>query len=247
MSIVRRYKALNMRNILHMQAELEILDDQWDKIVAGDVKSGTNERLSVYRMKNAQFPNDLKRKGTLEMRTLLEKYSQYNPHTALLQQAELDRFEPANKRDVDNLVKYIKRRDCLNDFLDGREMNPWEEKNRSDLISLSSRHAEGDLLTEWISDSIPWLHKRFLSRFRTPAAGEACVFDYDDNKLVAITSVVSTVVSCLLPVLSMVCLYCLQSTVAKLGVTIAFTSLFSLALVVITNCRRVEVFAATAT
>jgi hypothetical protein len=48
-----------------------------------------------------------------------------------------------------------------------------------------------------------------------------------------------------LPIASIVILYFIKSTLVRLGVIVAFTVLFAVALMLVTQAKRVEVFAAT--
>jgi hypothetical protein len=69
---------------------------------------------------------------------------------------------------------------------------------------------------------------------------------YRDSRLVAAANVISIMVSCLLPTLSIVVLYYVSNPAAKLGVIVSFNALFSLTLGIVTRCRRIEIFAASA-
>ena len=70
------------------------------------------------------------------------------------------------------------------------------------------------------------------------------IYKYDDEKILAVTNVVSVVASSLLPTLSIFVLYFLQDPRAKLGVIVAMTSLFSVSMAILAKARRVEAFAA---
>jgi hypothetical protein len=75
---------------------------------------------------------------------------------------------------------------------------------------------------------------------------ETGLYEYSNRRLATTVNVVGTVISGLLPVLAIVVLYNVHRQAAKLGVIVAFTALFSVSLAVITKCRRIEVFVATA-
>ena len=45
--------------------------------------------------------------------------------------------------------------------------------------------------------------------------------------------------------MSFIILYFVTDTIARLGITVAFTVLFSVALMLVTQARRIEIFAAT--
>lgn len=60
-----------------------------------------------------------------------------------------------------------------------------------------------------------------------------------------IAGVVSTVVASVLPLCSIVILYLIKSNGLRLAAIVVLTAFFSLALAVMTNARKIEVFAAT--
>jgi hypothetical protein len=70
---------------------------------------------------------------------------------------------------------------------------------------------------------------------------------YDDARLIAIIEVISTVISSMLPISSIIILYFISSLPARLGIILAYTALFSIALAIFTKARRIEIFAATST
>lgn len=80
LAIVRKFKPQSMRSILHMQAELTILESQYENIVKRDIESGKHERLSVYRMRRESNAQWRKRK---QFDRLLMKYRKHTPHQRL--------------------------------------------------------------------------------------------------------------------------------------------------------------------
>ncbi|KAH0559987.1 hypothetical protein GP486_003489 [Trichoglossum hirsutum] len=122
-----------------MQAELTILESQYDSIVEEDIESGENKRHSVYHMRRES--NTLWQKSK-EIRKLLEEYQQ-----TLIRLDQVSKLKNVDERSYQALQRYLRSPEGVNNFLRGREANPWSEKNRSDLVTLSSRHVEADLLT----------------------------------------------------------------------------------------------------
>jgi hypothetical protein len=60
------------------------------------------------------------------------------------------------------------------------------------------------------------------------------------------TAMIATMLSSLLPIVSIVVLYFVHSSPSRLGIIAGFTAVFSLAISLVTNATRVENFAATA-
>jgi len=71
------------------------------------------------------------------------------------------------------------------------------------------------------------------------------ICQYSEKKLLDFLDMIVTVVASLLPISSIVVLYFVSSIVARLGILVAFTAIFSLCLTLVTQAKRVEIFAAT--
>jgi len=72
------------------------------------------------------------------------------------------------------------------------------------------------------------------------------VTNYSDGKLAATVNAISTILSSLLPAVSIVALYFIPHQLARIASIVAFSLLFSVVLTLITNARRIDCFAATA-
>lgn len=72
------------------------------------------------------------------------------------------------------------------------------------------------------------------------------MYDYKESLLAMIVNILATVVASLVPLLSIVVLSILETFANKMSAIVVFSALFSLTLCLMTNARRVEVFAATA-
>ncbi len=68
---------------------------------------------------------------------------------------------------------------------------------------------------------------------------------YSNSALLRFNTILVTVVSSAIPVLAIVTLYFVQNTLDRIGVLVAFTIAFALALALFTNATRLEIFATT--
>lgn len=135
----------------------------------------------------------------------------------------------------------------MEDYLVGADRKTWEDPQlRSDLAALSSDPDMDGVST--------WLATRFLGPFhhyvgrrikKQPYSGDQ-IYNYSGRHVRLPVRFLTTVFSCLLPVLSIVILYFVQSTLARLGITAAFTALFSGVLALLTDAKLGEIFTATA-
>ncbi|KAK8133175.1 hypothetical protein PG999_001348 [Apiospora kogelbergensis] len=69
---------------------------------------------------------------------------------------------------------------------------------------------------------------------------------YSDRQIRFAINVIGSGASSLLPILSIIALFFVKDTLARLGLVCVFTVIFSLCMLTATHCRRVEIFAATA-
>ena len=70
------------------------------------------------------------------------------------------------------------------------------------------------------------------------------IYKYDEYILRAIALIATTVVASLLPLSSVVILYLLRSNAIRIGVITILSMLFSFAVALMTNARKIEIFAA---
>jgi hypothetical protein len=69
---------------------------------------------------------------------------------------------------------------------------------------------------------------------------------YSEEIILRLTKAVTTIFACMLPVASIIVLYVVQNMTKRLGIITAFTALFSVSLVSMTNAGMADIFAATA-
>ena len=148
----------------------------------------------------------------------------------------------------------------------GPDATAWDDK--ADLILF--RRSEGrDLFSKWVSRKlVPLFHEVIGNRFKVsrlpflPFSGiwlnclickkpiteapSSRFCNYTERDLTIMVDIVGTVISSLLPISSILVLYFVTSVLTRLGIVAGFTVCFSLVLSLVTEARRVEIFAATA-
>jgi hypothetical protein len=107
-----------------------------------------------------------------------------------------------------------------------------------------------DLFTRWISGLILGL----LHRLWGEKHGSGRVIDeesglmlYDDSKINVVSTFFATVISSILPVVTVLVLYVVKNTVRRICITLGFTATFAGVLALCSSTRRVDIFVATAT
>jgi hypothetical protein len=127
----------------------------------------------------------------------------------------------------------------------GRDNHVWNTQP-SQLISLTARKADDPLGSLFLSKVFVWWHRCIGHRIKSPLDEEAQYFSYTDKNILRAANVFGSILSSALLVGSIIALYFVDNMIARLGIVVAFTQIFSLVLILATNARRVEVFAATA-
>lgn len=267
-SIFRRFRRLNLQNLLHMQAELVHVEQELQEIHGEDSRSNDPVRRSFqtnWKVMENSFRSggdNLQRTKLLEAREKLEKYSKllYRPQqdlglrcldSSLLTQAHLNALRSPKKQSLEILRDWLRRPGYGNSFLQGFERRTWEDVEPADMVVLQKDIEDhDDPLTRWLLRVIPgFFHDRWGHRWkvavRDQERGDQELFVYKDSNFAKFTTAVTTFLSTVFPVVSIFVLYYVKAMVARLGLILAFTSLFSLALLIVSRVRRVEIFMAT--
>jgi VIT1/CCC1 family predicted Fe2+/Mn2+ transporter len=137
--------------------------------------------------------------------------------------------------------------DC---FQKGSEVRLWEDDDTSAFLSLKSPSGETDIFTGWITRMTVglfhrlWGEKHALGKVVDEESG---LVSYDDSNVNTASTIFATILSSILPVVTILVLWTVKSTVKRICITLAFTAIFAAVLAICSSARRVEIFAATAT
>jgi hypothetical protein len=129
----------------------------------------------------------------------------------------------------------------------GIDGDSWNEEHERDLVSLWSRRPP-DVFSRWLSESVvPTFHRVAGAKFKQPLPGNlgSGVFEYSDKTIRQVTRFTSTLIASAIPLMSVAILYTVKSNIMRLGIITVLSSLFSMALSLMTNARGIEGFAAT--
>jgi hypothetical protein len=125
----------------------------------------------------------------------------------------------------------------------GLDRNSWDKAHERDLVALSDSTAE-DPFSRWFADTVmPCFHHLIGRKFKKPISDG--IYEYDETMLGSIANIASTVIASMLPLCSVIVLYLVRSNGLRLAIIAVLSACFSLALAVLTNARRIEIFAAT--
>ena len=130
---------------------------------------------------------------------------------------------------------------ALRTSISEKDLEYLDTKNFQDTISLTP-DPNREAFSRFLANKLGWLFI-FEENQRLPQKGYTVT---SDHRLRRTIRVVAVVLSSILPVLSIVILYYVQSMDIHIGLIIIFSILFSAVVALVTDARNVEVMAATA-
>ncbi|KAI0376221.1 hypothetical protein F5Y04DRAFT_286144 [Hypomontagnella monticulosa] len=259
--VVKQFRELAIRDLLYLQAELcdlqhDINDQARRDANSQDEKSQRYDRDWCH-LRYAPGEDGKQWELAQQIRRKLREY-----YSAIQQYQEIEALPRPNERRRKIVHSYTLSASLGGDcgFL-GRDLSdipPYpsllSSQHRDDLLFLGDEPANDDLLARFlIGPVLKTLHslwrplKKPLSDLESQGQdSRTTLHRYSDANLRAIVHVISSVMSTIVPVVSIVVLYIIQSIPLKLGLICIFSMVFSLAMSLITSARRVEIFAAAA-
>ncbi|KAJ9669077.1 hypothetical protein H2201_000903 [Coniosporium apollinis] len=239
-TILRRFAALNVRNLLCLQAELHHLERD---LVDAEIADSRSEEgwKSKYSSDWFWLNEPLEGKPNHQWQLMLkirERLKEYNE--ALIQQSQLITLPKPGKRDLLSLQCWLTQSDRGAGALIGPDVQVWGDirspgTHYKDLIALKARQVEDPFFRLVSSRFLGWKPSRIHPGF-----------GYEEFTLMNITAIVTSLVAPLLPIASIAILCAVQSTSSRIAVIAALNFVFSFCLMAFARARRTEVFAATA-
>ncbi|KAL1850147.1 hypothetical protein Daus18300_013015 [Diaporthe australafricana] len=243
-AILRRFKTLNNQVLLYSQAEIVHLEERLHRLVDRDAAHPDRNFYSKDWWTLSHGHDEESREQWHAIRKIRKKLDKYNER--ILRQAMLAKLEGPNRVDLEFLKEWFER-DSMGAFpILGPDMDAWN--HAEDLIALKPRSPQ-DPTSSWFTITIfPLYHRLVGQKVKDPESPELGdgIYNYKESVLSSTADVFTTVVASLLPLLSITVLYVVHSNTMKLGIIVVFSACFSLALALMTNARRIEIFAATA-
>lgn len=154
-----------------------------------------------------------------------------------MQQIEICKQDGPGEHDLGLLRRWLCSDEGNGSSLEGPGWNAWDavpgnDQNRDrDFVVLSSKHRHRDWFERWIGDSLLKTYHRFFGRHHkrvTIKDEEHGLTDYDDTKIYRAADVVCTLLAPLLTTIPMFVLSFESGIKTRLGLIMAFTTLFSI-------------------
>ncbi|KAI6910507.1 hypothetical protein KC318_g2947 [Hortaea werneckii] len=269
-AIFRRFGALNMLNLLSLQAELIDLQVQFRDIwVEDDASVDLDEKdYSTYFRKLVKSETSLQYEMLLEVRKKLQEYN-----SAAIQASQMNKLPSPEKADVQFLRDWLTGTGDGDNFLREREKYTWDlPKNSSaderkyldkDLFTIRSGIEEQDIFSRLLSSSLldAWSYLRWAfdfasdrstllgqqkRRFSKSIDPDSGLLHYSEAGILRVNNVFISVIGAALPIVAIVVLWVIKTEHGRIAAMAGFTVLFALVLATCTNARRLETAASTA-
>ncbi|KAJ8123427.1 hypothetical protein ONZ43_g621 [Nemania bipapillata] len=241
--IFRKFDKLAARNLLCIQSELlaiekelAVFDSQDAEAAQEDLRAKDMARTweTLVARSRAGHDGSKQRIELLErLRSKIKEYLLTSIDEALLLQSQVAQLHRPNKRVLETLRHWFKKPEPM---LGGEAKKYLDDEN--DLVALKTS-IELDYLSQF-------LRRHWTVDTESTRDGRAKIGRFNERSVSLATNIITIVVAAFLLIGSITGFYFVHSDVVKLALIAAFTSVFALSLVLITNARRAEIFAATA-
>ncbi|KAI3325941.1 hypothetical protein HD806DRAFT_532594 [Xylariaceae sp. AK1471] len=256
--ILKRFQKLAVLDLLYRQAELYQIQDQLQKQAIKDANESDGRQLfdrDWWHLRNSEDLglNSQQWHIVLEMR-----------NAAVHQYKSVASGPRPSEQQRSGLHAYAYRPSTGGycDFL-GRDLGdhyPYPSilsaDNQQDLLFLGE-DLDDDLLSRILSGPVLKIFNWIWKHFQRPAATDeestvggmppsTSLYYYSDRRIRIALNIFGAVFSSIIPTLSIIVLFFVHEMLARLGLVVLFTFIFSLTMCLATKAKRYEIYAATA-
>ncbi|KAF1845020.1 uncharacterized protein K460DRAFT_416351 [Cucurbitaria berberidis CBS 394.84] len=247
-AIFRRFGELNMLHLLRLQAELQDMENELQKIREEDTMSDDLIRMCHAKDFRAMRDNEEDSEQYELLISIGKKLQEYNAALALSLQSK--GADQPTKRELRNLQEWLSRPKGGNGFLAGEEARVWEGRDTSEYVTLFPRDLEDDAFTSFLGGRLLDIYHAVLGHRQRSKYGtdspDVDIRKYSGRRIRKASNIAVALMSSILPTLAILVLYFVRRMIVRIGLVILFTAVFSIALAVFTAARKVEIFSATA-
>ncbi|KAI0468743.1 hypothetical protein F4859DRAFT_201490 [Xylaria cf. heliscus] len=236
--VFRKFDRLAARNLLCIQSELlsiekelAAFDNQDAQAAQDDLQAKDAARTWETLVSRGRAGDDGSRRRLELLERLRSKIKEY--HEALLLQSQIAQLQRPNKRVLETLRHWFQKPEPM---LGGEAKKYLDDEH--DLVALRPA-AELDYLSQV-------LRRHWIVDTETTRDGRAKIGLFNERAISLTTSAITILIAAFLLIGSITGFYFVANDIVKLVLIAAFTSIFALSLVLVTNARRAEIFAATA-
>jgi hypothetical protein len=169
---------------------------------------------------------------------------------ALIQQSVILKLDEPEQWDLHYLQDYLQTKEMGPLALMGRDADVWgsvcdRDSYKPDLVALRPR-TERDAFSMWATrKAVGSLFTYLFSRFVKPSPVNG-LWGVEDTIVYRATYGITSILASMIPIVSIVVLYYVDSMPARLATIAAFNILVSLCLMLLAGAKRAEIFAVTA-
>uniref|UniRef100_L2FEW3 DUF6594 domain-containing protein n=1 Tax=Colletotrichum fructicola (strain Nara gc5) TaxID=1213859 RepID=L2FEW3_COLFN len=256
-AIFRRFDHLNFLSLLSLQSEIIQLEVEL-RIVSRVDDDEAQRGLSIDTSQYAKNFKILRESGSSQY-TLLEKLRgrlrEYRPNKSpkddlAIQLSQVNQIGPPAGFQLEMLKDWLRDQKLDHPFLQGHEAQTWASDEARLYMCLKPKMPEDDYFTRFVSNfllrSYNYLRPR-QTRYGETVDETSGHISYDNHLIRRISNLGTTLVACVMPVLTIFVLNIVPSTNLRILVTSIFTTVFALLIATFSNAKKVEIFAATAT
>ncbi|OCL02415.1 hypothetical protein AOQ84DRAFT_423003 [Glonium stellatum] len=249
LQVYRRFNSLASRNLLYLQAEILDLEARLEELDAADLEAANVEDSEWMEVKLSArcweaFTEKVENGEEREVerirliRQIRERLAEYQD--SIIRQSTILNLENPNSRVRTAITGWF----AQNRPFVGHGRNLFDGKFKYDIVALRTL-PDQDRLSIFLQNHLGYL-------FRNRSAGTDHPFNredlyyYPDSTIRHIVSFASVLLAAVLLVGAIASLYFVTSPAAKMGLLAGFTTLFAGSIGLLTNARRVDIYAATA-
>ncbi|KAF2193950.1 hypothetical protein K469DRAFT_548266 [Zopfia rhizophila CBS 207.26] len=251
LQVYRRFNRLASRNLLYLQAEILDLEARLKEFDAEDLELASAEeeggdwmevKLSarcweVFRERAEQGEKREKERMGL-IKELRERLAEYQD--ALIRQSTILNLEHPNRRVRGAITGWFEH----NRPLVGHGRNLFDGKAKYDTVAIRTA-PDQDRLTLFLQNYLGYLFRNRKMKKDYPLDWDGMYY-FPETTIKHIVSVLSVLLSAALLVGAITSLYYVEKASSLIGLLAAFTTVFAGSIGLLTNARKVEVYAATA-
>lgn len=163
-AILRRFRHLNMKNLLYLQAEIAHLEEETQELAERDSIDPESRFHGKDWWSLANGEEESNQEQWEKVLQLREKLDIYNE--AILKQARLTRLDGPSQYELRFLRTWLERPRMGNFPLLGLDRKTWDEDHEGDLLALRAR-SRSDLFSSWVAETlVPTFHRFIGERFK---------------------------------------------------------------------------------
>ncbi|RYP34895.1 hypothetical protein DL767_004071 [Monosporascus sp. MG133] len=246
-AIFRRFDQMNILSLLSLQAEIIELESSFFRASHLD-NIGTDEDPNCKKYsKNFRLSKDNHSDQYARLKELRKLLLEYNQ--LALQLSQMSQIPSPPGSQLETLKGWLRGLEGGNCFLDGEETSTWQSDDASSYLCLNPELRDADSLTNMITYKLTNLYHLAIGDRRRygKTFDKSGVRSYSSSRISSITNGILVIVASMMPVLTIFILNEIPSTNARIGVTAAMTAFFAFFMAIVSNGKKGEILAATAT